>query len=223
MSSPSQTDLGPPGYAVHLDRQEHESLSFEKLYFSGWAAYFSDALARFGDPFVYVRCARQGHSNPAAEEWRLEPFEIRNVRCEVRSGNDLGSIVRSLPFRRIEAGINRPSHREHLAEWLPGSIMPADVVGSPIYTSGELGWLMRPGPETGPRPRATIKVPAGARRPDSFYALVAERYLWVASVSNAPADDFAKANEVPTSTVHRWVREAKARGLLLLPKRRGEA
>jgi hypothetical protein len=68
-----------------------------------------------------------------------------------------------------------------------------------------------------------VKDPGTRRKPDKFYAHVAEVYLAQASISDRPAKDLAEANDgLPVSTVHRWLKEARNRGLLRLPASKGE-
>lgn len=69
-----------------------------------------------------------------------------------------------------------------------------------------------------PRPKLRVEVPAGRRKPDDFYRKVGEAYLAQATISNRAAHDLAAANDVPVSTVHRWLKEARARGVLRLPR-----
>jgi len=60
------------------------------------------------------------------------------------------------------------------------------------------------------------------RDPDAFYRAVATHYRWHAALSSKPAALMAEAADVPVTTVHRWIREARRRGHL--PKaRRGVA
>ncbi|SRR6266540_663714 len=66
---------------------------------------------------------------------------------------------------------------------------------------------------SGRRPSARLKVPPGAK-PDSFYAKVAAVYRQLAASSNRPAVELAEANDVPVTTAHRWVKEARRRGHL---------
>jgi hypothetical protein len=58
---------------------------------------------------------------------------------------------------------------------------------------------------------------------DDFYRFVGEVYGKAATVSTRPAAELAKAWEVPVTTVHRWIREARRRGHLppAEPGRRG--
>lgn len=61
-----------------------------------------------------------------------------------------------------------------------------------------------------------IALPKGARKkPDSFYERVAEVFSEAAAWSTRPAKEIAKANRpIEVTTVHRWVKEARRRGLL---------
>jgi hypothetical protein len=56
--------------------------------------------------------------------------------------------------------------------------------------------------------------PRGSRFPDSFYERLAEAYALAGTRSNSPAKVLADANGLNTTTVHGWVKEARARGLL---------
>lgn len=52
------------------------------------------------------------------------------------------------------------------------------------------------------------------RHPEEFYSAVATHYRWHAALSRRPAARMAEAAGVPVTTVHRWIREARARGFL---------
>lgn len=71
----------------------------------------------------------------------------------------------------------------------------------------------------GQRPRLTR--PDGSA-PDDFYRLVARAYGTYAAESRAPGKAMAHEAGVPTTTAHRWIREARRRGHLP-PGRRGVA
>ena len=59
-----------------------------------------------------------------------------------------------------------------------------------------------------------LKQHAGrAKRPDEFYALVAQVFTRLSANSRRPAKDMASNFRLPESTVHRWVKEARRRGL----------
>jgi hypothetical protein len=59
-------------------------------------------------------------------------------------------------------------------------------------------------------------------RPDEFYATVASTYRHLVSATAKPVVELALANEVPRTTAHRWVKEARRRGMLP-PGRSGKA
>jgi hypothetical protein len=50
--------------------------------------------------------------------------------------------------------------------------------------------------------------------PDKFYDRVAEAYREYAAQSRSPATKMAEEANVPVTTVHRWIREARRRGYL---------
>lgn len=59
-------------------------------------------------------------------------------------------------------------------------------------------------------------------RPDEFYATVASTYRHLVTSTARPVAELADANEVPRTTAHRWVKEARRRGMLP-PGRPGKA
>lgn len=59
------------------------------------------------------------------------------------------------------------------------------------------------------------------RKTDEFYQSAADAFLWLSRTSPRPATVLADANSVPVTTVHRWVREARRRGLLTVGVRSG--
>jgi hypothetical protein len=62
----------------------------------------------------------------------------------------------------------------------------------------------------------TLRIPTGLKKPDAFYQRVGELYTMLADAgSRRPAQEIADANEgVEVTTVHRWIKEARRRGLL---------
>lgn len=70
-------------------------------------------------------------------------------------------------------------------------------------------------------PDLKLEVPAKRQRGDGFFQEVARIYkLLVAAGNPAPAAAIAEANDVPSTTVHGWVRTARERGLIE-PARKG--
>jgi hypothetical protein len=68
-----------------------------------------------------------------------------------------------------------------------------------------------------------LDVPTEGTYPDSFYQAVAKVYEALVARREAYAPAIAKANSVETTTVHRWVREARHRKILGPPRGRGVA
>lgn len=71
-------------------------------------------------------------------------------------------------------------------------------------------------------PDATLAVPQSRPYGDGFYRRVANIYGELVKCGVAPAPAIADANEVPVTTAHRWVKEARRRKLLA-PGRQGKA
>lgn len=76
-----------------------------------------------------------------------------------------------------------------------------------------------------PRSRSLkLRITERTKRSDAFYGKVADLYTALrASGSHRPAAVIAEANDVPVTTVHRWVREARARKLLAPAQQAGKA
>lgn len=64
------------------------------------------------------------------------------------------------------------------------------------------------------QPSLVLRLPDRKPYDDDFYKAVASTYSTAAARFRGPARALAAANDVPTTTVHRWVREARARGFL---------
>jgi hypothetical protein len=63
-------------------------------------------------------------------------------------------------------------------------------------------------------PRLRLRIPEGQPKPDDFYRRVALAYSYLAGTTSRPARELADKNDVPASTVHGWVKEARRRKLL---------
>jgi hypothetical protein len=70
-----------------------------------------------------------------------------------------------------------------------------------------------PAAKTRTRKREPLTRPDGTD-PDSFYRDVADRYTELVMETKAPAKALADEANVPVSSVHRWIRQARARGFL---------
>jgi hypothetical protein len=139
-------------------------------------------------------------------------------------GGVTADVLRALPTGHLELVANQPEMADELRralveegptverrtkDWL-AKITPAQSEGADVVVGRRR------------RPSARIRVPEGRKRPDRFYAEVARVFAEVAGWTPAPAQEIAKATGVPTSTVHRWVKEARRRGLLGAARRARE-
>lgn len=190
---------------------------------SGWAAYFSDAVeGAFAQ--VFVRFGLAG-----AVDWNSvdpadgAPLIVREA--VIRGGGGGGAVtaalVRELPFARMEAAANRRlSHqpdRPTTGEYPFLNLDEKTQVPHVLST-----WARRPAQSERSRgPSLKLRIPTDRKRPDSFYRQVAERFQWLAERGSQPAKELAAANDVPVTTVHRWIKEARRRGILP-PVRRGD-
>ena len=198
--------LGP--YVIPLSLDGTESISFETRQFSGWASYISDG-------FNQARAVLLLHIGPC-DNGPDAPYAILQVRLMTLQPVDFpgSSLLRLIPWERIEAAVNQPSRRPVLADFITPRA-PQHPSSGPHENLGD--WVFSRPTEPLPEPNLHLEIPEGYRKPDAFYADVAERFLQAAAISPRPAQDLAEANNVKPTTVHRWIREAKARGLLALP------
>ncbi|MDQ6853363.1 MAG: hypothetical protein M3046_06675 [Actinomycetota bacterium] len=157
--------------------------------------------------------------------------------------------LRAVPLARLEAAVNEPwmagTLRDALrqpetleAAELPGAALstvvwepPADeepqtLIGSGVSAEGKGGsfaayYSNEAMVVTFPAesPSLKLKVPKTRKRPDEFYAEVAAAFSMAAATGSKPAVRIARANRQPVSTVHRWIKEARRRGLMT-PARR---
>lgn len=141
------------------------------------------------------------------------------------------SLSRPGPDMRTLAGAYNTTYSPSAADsWLKlefVSRFPASELRSRGYEPPPLAW-----PPAKPREpvdppaynldaeRAAIRRPAGRALPDSFLADVAHAYSVLAKEGRKPAPVIAAEADVPVTTVHRWIKEARRRGLLA-PARRG--
>ena len=151
------------------------------------------------------------------ESGRMVIGELRIARAGGISGSDL----RRLPLGQIEEMGNAPETYPRLQGLL-------QVERPDVTESDAMFWANRaaagpvplmPSPEE-LRMFGLLDIPTTVRKPDDFYREVAELYSRLAQSNRNPATHIAKANDVPVTTVHRWVKEARRRGFLA-PGRRG--
>ncbi len=159
----------------------------------GWWEFY------YGGPTVYVHAARRADGRVI----------INALHLAAGNGALTADDLRTVPLRSIEAYLNGQS-AEQLAR---------QEAERPEVDDATDKWLRSVAPRIELRPLARrsvlrIKVPTGQRRPDSFYASVARAYTTLAARHRRPAAELAEINNVPVTTMHRWIKEARARGLL---------
>ena len=152
------------------------------------------------------------------------------------------TLVRQVPFARVESWANEADMAARIRSrmLLPGADLrtAASHFATTFGKGDQDNWVARmmaaqvPGsgePEA-PRPpdrkdeavvpdarvRVRLTIPKhGGDYGDEFYRRVAAAYMWLARTGGkGPAERLAESNHVPVSTVHRWVKEARRRGLL---------
>lgn len=174
-----------------------------------------------------------------------ERLDLQSVVMRSGSGEALsGRVWRRIPFAEIERSLTialvNPPPIEHFtgerhdqlrrifADGVEGIVAPAldsledffkateDL--TPIYFNPvPSGMLVAE--DHGRLPQ--ISPPEG-RITDDFLQDVAEAYRWYASREKAPAPSIAEMSGAPVRTVHRWIYEARKRGILP-PARTGRA
>jgi hypothetical protein len=158
----------------------------------------------------------------AKDDGRLEHADVLVVGRPTISGENF----RKVPLAQMEAWANgrgREKLLEGIAErgaeiektteqWLT-------AIGGGKELLEQLGFPI----ERIRRKSLALRIPDGRKRPDTFYVKVAELYLdLIERSSHRPAAEIAEANNVPVTTVRRWIKEARARRLLG-PGRTGKA
>jgi hypothetical protein len=160
----------------------------------GWVWFTGRDDSREGD--AYLRFA-------LTDDGRLSP-----IRAHVVEGDGpLIRELRALPLNDMEAAVNGPDMRDHVVEHLDDDV---DFILSAQkdQSTGKPKRRQR-------KPTGKLPIPEGRKRPDSFYRRAADEYTrLVAGGDRAPAQTIAAANDVPATTAHRWIKEARRRGFL---------
>jgi hypothetical protein len=140
----------------------------------------------------------------AHDDGRLGLAELRVI------GQPTSELLRAIPVGRIEATANAQ------LTLVDASVVPAPTRRRPRRAGGP----KPPSPNDNGWEQAAATDARG--RPDSFYADIAAEYQDQTSRSPRPAADLADRHGVPVTTAHRWIKEARRRGLLA-PGRPGKA
>ncbi|MGX5653649.1 hypothetical protein ACWKWC_02635 [Geodermatophilus nigrescens] len=193
---------GEDGWAVYRSQQFDAEGSWLFLRFGLDRGIDTEQATVDGRPAAVAR---------ANDELPQAFIEVREVLVSFKGGGVAARVLRDIPLTRIEAAVNQPDYRAKLLHRLPGP----DVSQRPFEWDSPRDsgwWFAHPHPYASPK--ITVEVPEGRGRPDEFYEAVARAYGYLNAVSTRPASEMAEANDVPVSTIHGWVKEARRRGFL---------
>jgi hypothetical protein len=114
---------------------------------------------------------------------------------------------RSVPIAEATTRANLPEYRSVIAEHLNDDNAEVEIGAGaedvqPVLRVRRTGHAYR------------LPQVYGRKFPDSFYERVARAYQTAVDAKKPPGKTIAEANDVPATTVARWVREARRRGLL---------
>ncbi|MEU7807893.1 hypothetical protein AB0B18_15715 [Micromonospora chalcea] len=137
------------------------------------------------------------------------------------------SALRALPIGRIEAAINKADlpadlfSDERRDDGFGVQFAPVDAELAAYLDETEHRWMSWSRSQPTTPAREPLSRPDGTD-PDAFSRRVAQAYAVAVESTSAPAKALADEAQVPVTTVHRWIREARQRGHLP-PARRGRA
>lgn len=171
-------------------------------------AHFLHCWAAVGSPDLDDYAGRAYVRFAVSSSGRLVVAELRVVAPDGVSAE----MLRRVPLGRIEAMVNSPE----LADAIRGDVEAASETEREIGPgAGELKDHEEMEVHVRRRTRRDLKlrIPSERRRPDEFYRQVAVAYATAAQTTRGAAQAVAAANDVPVSTVHRWMKEARRRGV----------
>jgi hypothetical protein len=116
------------------------------------------------------------------------------------------NLWKSVPVAKIETVLNDPRFRD---DQLERSKDPNYTI---VFEGSLDDWF-----RNFKQRKASLRLgslPEGPRYPDSFYRKVAAAYTRLAHEGRGPAQVLADVNDVPETTIVRWIREARRRGFL---------
>lgn len=159
-----------------------------------------------------VRGLVQADENGRLRLMNLEVVPVDDRHIDV-------ALWRSVPIAAIETAINSPEHRQRLLNHLDRHVRGfyelqwnVDLAIARMYNRGNL--LRRQTPHKKGKPPIRLPKPKGQRYPDRHYERVADAYYRLVEEGRPPAQTLAEANGVPVTTVTRWFKEARSRGLM---------
>jgi transposase-like protein len=120
--------------------------------------------------------------------------------------------LRAVPVGAALSWANSPAGREQLRGHR--LVVPADRLNALAEAIEEAVEDADPLPKR--RPSLRLAGAHDRRKPKAFYERLATAYRWLRERdgSRRPVMEIAEANDVPRTTAHRWIKEARRRGLL---------
>lgn len=179
-----------------------------------------------GGPSVYLEFE---HSGPTGQE----RFDLKTVVMRTGAAEPLsGRAWRRVPFSDLERRLQEEPIRDVLTARPSGVTPPSlDSLDTFFETTAEMAAPAHRMPtktvvasaqdEGTPTQAPVIQAPQG-RITDDFLKDIADAYRWSVGMEESPAPAIAKQADVPVRTVHRWIYEARKRGILP-PARTGRA
>jgi hypothetical protein len=127
--------------------------------------------------------------------------------------------LRSIPVTAMTSWANLPEVRERIKTLL--AVEPVST-GGDVRNVRQVPVFEEAAPAR--RPPLRFRGAKERKKPPAFYEQIADAYRWLVHHDHdaSPAERLRKENEVPVSTTHRWIKEARRRGLLG-PGARGRA
>ncbi|MEU3222638.1 hypothetical protein ABZ695_05695 [Streptomyces sp. NPDC006976] len=175
-----------------------------------------------GGPTVYLQFEQFG---PPGQE----RFDMQSVVMEKGSEDTLsGRTWRRVPFSELEMYLKIPEVMGYLTT--PCDVTPPSLDSLAEYFDATAHLVSAKGtipgralaPDGSPQDSFPVVRPLEGRLTDEHLRDVAEAYRWNTNANRPPAPAIAEAAGVPVRTVHRWIYEARKRGILP-PARTGRA
>jgi hypothetical protein len=143
-------------------------------------------------------------------------YRLANLVVQPRRGRYIDShLWRIVPVAKVETMVNDPLVRHALTLTDPYTPGVYGIWG--VDFKHEWAEAVQQHHREQVRRKPSLRLdplPTGPRYPDGFYRKVSAAYTRLAHEGRPPAETLAATNGVPKTTVNRWVREARRRGLL---------
>jgi hypothetical protein len=160
--------------------------------------------------YYNVRFGESSLTEPRYRNWAVEMY------FDQLGHPDVAHVEQYAPeSARGQLSFTRPEPATAQAAALDATVQVGNPSGSEVFGKATGRFGFGSGPELTPREvDPKLKVPIVRPYPDAFYQRVADVYGALAAQHRAVAPIIAEANNVPVSTVHRWVKEARRRGFI---------